>query len=144
MNIWQYDGSDFTHEIAQSKIEEGYIGFVYIITDISTGIKYIGKKLLISRKKLPPLKGQKKKRNKIVETDWAIYHGSSETVKELVLLRPDDFHREIICFAKMKGELNYLEAKIQFERDALIRPREFHNCIIACKIHRNHVRSLWQ
>ena len=63
---------------------EDYVGFVYQITDKTNDKKYIGKKGLISKRRLPPLKGKKRRRIKIIETDWQDYYGSSETVKMLV------------------------------------------------------------
>jgi len=143
MNIWQYNGSDFTAEDAQTKIDEGYIGFLYIITDASNGKKYVGKKLLSSKKKLTPLKGQKRKRIKIIQSDWESYHGSSESLKEQVALRIDDFHREIIEFAKAKGELSYIEAKYQFEHNVLLDRNNWYNGIISCRINYKHLRALW-
>jgi len=40
-------------------IPEGYIGFVYLITNTQTGQKYIGKKLAQFKRTKPPLKGKK-------------------------------------------------------------------------------------
>lgn len=141
MNIWQYQEKDFTPELAQEKIDEGYIGFVYEITD-SDNKKYCGKKLLLSKRKLPPLKGQKKKRLKITQSDWMTYHGSSDLVKEQVELRPDDFNREILFFCKSKSELSYREAKYQFDNDVLLRS-DYWNGIINCRINHNHLKDLW-
>jgi len=143
MNSWIYQGVEFTQELAQEYINAGMIGFVYEITDISNNMKYIGKKLLLSKRKLPPLKGQKRKRTKIIESDWSIYHGSSETVKEQVELRPDDFHREILEFAKSKGVLNYIEMKHQILKEVLLRRSEYYNGIIAGKINAIHIKDLW-
>ena len=41
---WLYNEVPFTRELAQEKIDEGYIGFVYEITDSLNGKKYIGPK----------------------------------------------------------------------------------------------------
>ena len=51
-------------------IPEGYIGFVYLITNLTTGQKYIGKKLAQFKRTKPPLKGKKLKRRSTVESDW--------------------------------------------------------------------------
>lgn len=133
--MWYYKDKEFTSE----DIEDN-IGFVYCITDLQNGKKYIGKKGLISRRKLPPLKGQKRKRTKIVETDWKTYYGSSEEVKTLVEeCGADNFHREILRLCKSKGEMNYYEAKLQFEHDVLLKPNEYYNAFVGVKIHRKHV-----
>lgn len=141
--MWYYNEHVFTRESADEKISEGYIGFVYEITDVLNGKKYLGKKMLTSKKKLAPLKGQKRKRIVIGQSDWEKYYGSSETVKEQVALRKNDFKRDILVFCKSKGELSYMEAKYQFEREVLLRD-EYYNGIINCRINRSHVKNLWK
>ena len=134
---WYYKGEEFTSEMV-----EDYVGFVYLITDKSNGKKYVGKKLLTSKRKLPPLKGKTRKRTVVKETDWQQYYGSSDEVKLMVEEKgADNFRREIIYLCKSKGELGYLEAKYQFDHDVLLRD-DFYNGIIQVRIHRNHVKSL--
>jgi hypothetical protein len=140
-NQWHFESKPFTHEDALQKIDEGYIGFVYEITDNTTSKKYIGKKLLIGKRKLAPLKGQKRKRTKMIESDWQTYFGSSELVQRLVEERPQDFSREILFLCKTKGELSYVEAREQFAREVLLSD-DYHNNFIGCKIHGSHVASL--
>jgi hypothetical protein len=140
-NQWTYKNNAFLPEDAAAKAEEGYIGFIYLITDNQTNKKYIGKKLLISRRRLPPLKGKKRKRLKIVETDWNTYFGSSESVQALVAERIADFSREILYFCKSKGELSYVETREHFAREVLLSD-EYMNNFISCKIHGKHVASL--
>jgi len=133
---WFYNGEEFLD------IPEDYIGFVYIITQLDTDKKYVGKKLFWSKKTLPPLKGKTRKRRKIVESDWQDYFGSSELVKRLLLENGRDaFRRDILYLCKTKGEMGYLEAKEQFYRDVLL-DDSYLNGIINCKIHRSHVKSL--
>jgi hypothetical protein len=135
--MWFYKGEVFTSEMI-----EDYVGFVYLITDKSNNKKYVGKKLLTSKRKLAPLKGKTRKRTVVKETDWQKYYGSSEEVKLMVEEKGvDNFHREILYLCMSKGQLGYLEAKYQFENDVLLR-EDYYNGIIQCKIHRNHVRSL--
>jgi hypothetical protein len=135
--MWFYKGKVFTSEMI-----EDYVGFVYLITDKSNNKKYVGKKLLTSKRKLAPLKGKTRKRTVVKETDWQKYYGSSEEVKLMVEEKGvDNFHREILYLCMSKGQLGYLEAKYQFENDVLLRD-DYYNGIIQCKIHRNHVRSL--
>lgn len=135
--MWFYNGEVFTSEMIGE-----YVGFVYLITDKSNNKKYVGKKLLTSKRKLPPLKGKTRKRTVVKETDWQKYYGSSEEVKLMVEEKGvDNFHREILYLCMSKGQLGYLEAKYQFEHDVLLRD-DYYNGIIQCKIHRNHVRSL--
>lgn len=143
MGDWYYKGKTFGVNDAVEKIADGYIGFIYEVTDNSNGKKYIGKKLLTTTKKLPPLKGTKRKRKKIVHSDWQTYYGSSELVKELVEERADTFSREILDFCKAKGELSYIEAKYHFEREVLL-SEDYYNAFIGCKIHAKHVKNLWK
>jgi hypothetical protein len=135
-NPWLYHNKPFTSDDIGD-----YIGFVYVITD-SNGMKYVGKKTFKSRRKLAPLKGKTRKRIKIVESDWKTYYGSSEEVKLLVEQNGvDSFKREIIHLCYKKGEMGYLEAKEQFDRNVLLSD-EYYNGIINCKIHRSHVQGL--
>jgi len=134
---WYYKDEEFTSEMIGD-----YVGFVYLITDKSNNKKYVGKKLLTSRRKLPPLKGKTRRRTVVKETDWQKYYGSSEEVKLMVEEKgSDNFQREILFLCKSKGELGYIEAKYQFEHDVLLRD-DYYNGIIQVKIHKNHVRSL--
>jgi hypothetical protein len=132
---WYYEGKPFTSEMIEDNL-----GFVYIVTDKRNGKDYIGKKSLMSKRRLPALKGKKRKRIKIVETDWKSYCGSSEEVKLLLEVYGIDlFHREIVRLCKTKGQLNYYEAKLQFETDCLLKPDEYYNAFIGCKISRSHL-----
>lgn len=135
--MWYYNEKEFTSEMI-----EDYIGFVYLITDLSNNKKYVGKKTLQSKRKLPPLKGKKRRRTKIVESNWQDYFGSSEEVNRLVEEHGrDNFKREILHLCKSKGEMSYLEVKEQIEREVLL-DDEYYNGIIQVKIHRSHVKSL--
>jgi hypothetical protein len=133
--MWSYKGEEFTTEMIGDNI-----GFVYIVTDKVTGMKYVGKKGFFSKVTKPPLKGKKRKRRSLKESDWKKYCGSSETVKSLVEENGlDHFDREILHLCKAKGELTYKELKEQVDREVLFKPDEYFNAFIGCKIHRNHV-----
>ena len=135
--MWYYNGEEFTSEMIGD-----YVGFVYLITDLSNDKKYVGKKTLVSKRKLPPLKGKTRRRTKIVESDWQDYYGSSEEVKALVEDRGrDQFKREILHLCKGKGEMSYLELKEQVDREVLFKD-EYYNEFIGAKIHSKHVASL--
>ena len=138
MKNWNYEGKPFTSDMVGD-----YEGFVYIVTDLINGMKYIGKKNFHSRTKLKPLKGQKRKRKKISPSDWEKYHGSSEEVKLLFEEHGyDRFNREILHLCMSKGDMNYLELKEQIVRDVLLKPHEYYNAFVGGKIHRNHVKNL--
>ena len=141
--MWFYKNIEVTPELYQQYREEGFIGFVYVVTDNVNGMKYLGKKLWVSTRKLAPLKGQKRKRTKVVETDWMTYYGSSEEVQKLVQEHGDKrFSREILQLCKTKGELNYVEAMLQFKLEVLLHSEVWYNGISQCKIHRNHAKSV--
>jgi len=136
MSCWYYN-----KEIIDT-IPENTQGFVYIITENSTGMMYIGKKNFWTKKTQPPLKGKTRKRRSIVESDWRAYFGSSDKVKQLLLEHgADSFHREIIHMCKSKSEMSYLEAKEQFDRNVLLDDR-YYNGIINCRINRKHVAHM--
>lgn len=117
-----------------------WVGFVYLITDLSTNKKYVGKKFFWSKRRLPPLKGKSRRRVVVKESDWKQYYGSSEDLKTLVENKGEDFYyREILHLCKSKGECSYLEAKEQFDRDVLYRD-DYFNEFIGCKIHSKHLK----
>jgi len=134
MTHWLYEGQPF-----ESDMIGDYVGFVYLITNLENDKKYIGKKWFWSTKKLPPLKGKKRKRTVVKESDWKQYYGSSEEVKLLLeQLGKDNFKREILRLCKTKGECTYYEAKLQFDFDVLLRD-DYYNEFIGCKIHSKHL-----
>jgi hypothetical protein len=104
----------------------------------------VGRKYFKSKRKLKPLKGRKNKRIRIVETDWQDYYGSSKRLLEDIdKLGKDQFKREIICLCKTRGDTNYMEAKIQFDEDVLLRDDNY-NGIIAIKIGVGSVKNLME
>lgn len=137
MDQWTYNETPF-----ESEDIGNYAGFVYLITDVSNGKKYVGKKNFWSTRRLPPLKGKTRKRTVKKESDWKDYFGSSEQVKLLVESHGrDNFKREILHLCNTKGEMSYLEAKEQFDRNVLFSD-EYYNEFIGCKIHAKHVKGI--
>ena len=59
--MWYYNNEPFTSEMIEDNV-----GFVYEILDTRNGMIYIGKKGLTTKRKLPPLKGAKRKRKKVL------------------------------------------------------------------------------
>jgi Putative endonuclease segE, GIY-YIG domain len=116
------------------EIPEGVIGFVYLITNLTTGQKYIGKKLAQFKRTKPPLKGKKLKRRSTVESDWREYYGSSDRLNaDLQAQGPEKFTREILYYCKSKAEMSYLEAREQFERRVL-ESDDYYNGIINVRV----------
>jgi hypothetical protein len=135
MGEWTYRGSTFTADDVGA-----HKAFVYVITNLTDGRRYVGKKLLWTRK----VKTVNKKKKKIlVQSDWPSYHGSSEELKrDVELLGEDSFSREILHLCAAPGEASYLEMKEQILRDVLLR-KDYYNLFVGGKIHANHVKNLW-
>lgn len=120
-------------------IPEGAIGFVYRITNKTTGTKYIGKKLFFRTIVRPPLKGQRRKRRTVVESDWKTYFSSSDVLKkQLAESSLDNFDKEILAICYSKGMLSYTEAKLQFDLGVLF-DESYLNGIIQVRINKTHV-----
>ena len=118
----------------QIPIPEDRFGFIYEITNITNGKKYIGKKQMVRRIKRKPLKGKKRKRIDFIESDWKSYTGSSDSLNnDILTLGIDKFKFNILKFCQSKFELSYFEAKIQFENDVLL-SENYYNGIINCRI----------
>ena len=111
--MWLHENKEVT---SIEEMPEGTFGYVYQVTHIPTGLKYIGKKQLISNRTLPPLKGEKRKRKIQKESDWKTYYGSQAEIKTLVKESKDksEFKREILQYCKTKKQLTYFEIKWQF------------------------------
>lgn len=110
--MWKYK-----NEIISSvnQMPEDSFGFIYEITHNPTGRKYLGKKVLQFNRTLPPLKGQKRKRKVIKESDWMTYYGSHPEFKQLIKEKKvEEFTREILLFVPTKKLLTYFEAKFLF------------------------------
>jgi hypothetical protein len=130
---WIYKDAEFT----EHNIGENY-GFVYIITHLTTGKKYIGKKFFYSlRTKV--IKGKKKKFK--VSSDWQTYYGSnSELQNDVQVHGKENFKREIIHLCKSKGECGYLEAKEQFDR-CVLESEDYYNAWIMVKVRKTHIKA---
>ena len=133
--MWYYN------EEAFEETPEEYQGFVYMITELDTGKKYIGKKFFWKPKILPKTKTRKRRIKTRVESDWRKYYGSSVEVKSLVEEKGvDNYKRDILYLCRTKGECSYYEAKLQFQYDVLLSD-DFYNEFIGCKIHSKHIRN---
>ena len=113
MSEWQYQNKPLN----ENEIPVDAMGFIYMITQLSTGKKYIGKKLLTAAS-TKTVKGVKKKIRK--PSDWKEYWSSSPDLKALISqVGQQDFVREILVFAKSKGSIAYLEEMALYQCGAL-------------------------
>lgn len=117
MSNWIYQGKEILTE--EDIPFEKPMGFIYLITQKSTGKRYIGRKLLTKAKK-KAFDGKKKKIR--VQSDWQKYWSSSPQIKEWIKEAggTSDFTREILCFVSSKSELLYAEEYALYTSNALL------------------------
>lgn len=114
-NGWKYKDTVIT-SLEDIPVKNA-VGFIYIITQKSTGKLYLGKKLL-TKAASKTIKGVKKKLRK--ESDWLSYWSSSPKIQQWIEESgTDDFEREILVFASSKGSMVYLEEFGLYEVGAL-------------------------
>jgi hypothetical protein len=138
---WTYQGQ------VVNELPEDCVGYVYLITNLESGRKYIGKKLSKFSKttyKTVKLKNGNKKRKRIkskIESDWQTYYGSNTQLNEDVKQSgTDKFSREILYYCKSKAECSYIEAKLQFEYRVL-ESDDYYNGHIQVRVHGSHIKS---
>ena len=139
--MWTYKGTEVV------ALPEECVGFVYIIVNVLTGRKYIGKKLAKFSKttyKVVKLKNGNKKRKKIrskIDSDWQLYYGSNDQLnKDIAELGSDNFTREILFYCTSKASCSYIEAREQFNHRVL-ESDDYYNGQIVCRIHGSHIKN---
>lgn len=139
LRMWTYNNVEVT------EIADDIVGFVYLITNLTNGRMYIGKKLAKFSKttvKTVKLKNGTKKKKKVrskVDSDWRDYYGSSiELSADVNALGKENFKREILHYCKSKAACSYIEAREQFERKVL-ETKDYYNGQIQCRIHGSHI-----
>jgi len=129
---WFYKDKEFEYS------DEWY-GFTYLIENLKTGRKYIGRKYL-TKAAYKTVKGKRKKIRK--ESDWETYYGSSPSLlADVELYGKEHFKRTILRLCKSRGECNYFEAKEIFDKDAVL-DGNYYNQWVSCKVQASHVKSL--
>ena len=130
---WEYNGKDFTEDLVGNNY-----GFVYQITNLTNGKKYIGKKFFYSAK-TKQVKGKKKKYK--ASSNWQTYYGSSDNLtKDVLQLGHENFKREILHLCLTKGECGYLEAKEQF-RNNVLETDNYYNSWIMVRVRKDHIKG---
>jgi hypothetical protein len=136
---WYYQDQLIEH------LPEECVGFVYLITNITTGRKYIGKKLAKFSKtsyKTVKLKNGTKKKKKIrskIDSDWRDYYGSNvELSKDVEQLGKENFRRDILFYCTSKAQCSYIEAREQFTHKVL-ESKDYYNGQISVRVHGSHI-----
>jgi hypothetical protein len=128
-------------------LPEDCVGFVYLITNLVTGRKYIGKKLAKFSKttyKVVKLKNGNKKKKKIrskIDSDWLTYYGSNDELnKDIQTLGQENFKREILYYCNSKAQCSYIEAREQF-RHQVLESDAYYNGQISVRVHGSHIKN---
>ena len=109
-NPWTYKGTTFT-----SADIGDFFGYVYCITNLKSGRKYIGRKNFQQHRKH---RGSRRKRTS--ESNWKAYYGSSKELNEdRKLLGNSSVKREIISLHRTGGKVNYEEKRQLFLNNVL-------------------------
>ena len=109
-NPWLFEGTPFLSE----NIDDNF-GFVYLITNLQNGRRYIGRKYFWQFR---TPKGKKRKVKS--ESDWKKYYGSCPELKEdIEQLGRQNFSRTILSLHKTPGKTNYEETRQLFTNNVL-------------------------
>ena len=109
-NPWTYKGTTFT-----SADIGDFFGYVYCITNLQSGKRYIGRKYFQQHRK--PRGGRRKRTS---ESNWKAYYGSSKELNEdRKLLGNSTFRREILGLYRTQGKVNYEETRQLFLNNVL-------------------------
>lgn len=138
---WLFEGAQI------ETLPEDCVGFVYLITNLLSGRKYIGKKLAKFSKttyRVVKLKNGTKKRKKIkskIDSDWLTYYGSNDELnKDIQTLGPENFKREILYYCTSKAQCSYIEAREQF-RHQVLESDAYYNGQISVRVHGSHIKN---
>jgi hypothetical protein len=127
-----------TDEFTEEHIGEAF-GFVYMITHLKTGRKYIGKKFF-TKSKTKQVKGKKKRSR--VSSDWKTYWGSNKKLQEEVKENGvDQYIREILHLCKTRSECSYWENWEIFTRHALML-ESYYNEWTSVRVRKDHLIKL--
>lgn len=132
---WIYNNLPFT------EVPDDAFGFIYCITHLPTGKKYIGRKYFTKAKIQQKTKTKKKKKLRVV-SDWETYYGSSaELLEDIQKFGKDQFKREILRLCKKRGETNYYETHFIITMGALLSD-QFYNKWVSLKLHKSSLGHL--
>lgn len=129
---WLYRGEAFT------EVPVGIVSFVYMLTCVETGRRYIGKKGFIS---VSTEMANGRRKNTKRPSDWVKYYSSNLEIMAMVKGgNGKKFTREILHLCKTKGTASYLEAKEIFSNGALEDPEKWYNYFLEIKVNGGHLK----
>jgi len=129
---WTYNNESVSDEL----IGDSY-GFVYIITNLQSQRRYIGRKYL-TKAAYKTVNGKRKKIRKA--SDWETYYGSNKVLLEDVKrLGEVNFTRTIMMFGRNRSECAYWETHHIFAMEALLSD-SFYNEWVTCKISKKNIK----
>lgn len=98
---------------------EEFEGFVYLICNVLTTKSYVGRKYLWARTR-KKIKGRKRKKRCVKESDWRSYKSSSDDLKrDIEKFGVENFTFLILSIHKTRAQTNYEEVRQFFLRDVL-------------------------
>ena len=107
---WQFD-KEFN--------PEEWVGFVYEITHLSSGRKYLGKKFFWSTTR-KAVKDRKNKKKVVKESNWKSYTGSSKwLLSEIALHGKENFSFKILSLHETRSSLAWSEVERIVSSNAL-------------------------
>jgi len=108
---------------------ENYFGFVYLITNLKSGKKYIGRKYFGTTRRVK-VKGKKRRRVVRKDSNWREYTGSSKILNnDIEKLGKKNFKFEILILGETKGQVNYLEENLHHKFHVSIKEEYYNDCI---------------
>lgn len=119
--MWIYKGKPL------KQVPDGYLGFLYLITNKVDGRIYVGKKQFttkakhkISKREKTATKTRKRYKVTVKESNWQDYNSScKELIDDFNRLGVNCFEKTILDFAKTKADLTFLEVMYQFNYNVL-------------------------
>lgn len=97
----------------------GFEGFVYLVVNLLTNRKYIGRKYFWAKTR-KKVKGRKNRKLTVKESDWRSYKSSSDDLKaDIAKYGEASFQFTILEMFKTRAQTNYAEIRQQFIRDVL-------------------------
>ena len=118
-----------------NEMPPGKQGFVYLITNLLTDKKYIGRKYATTTRRKPLTKKQRaagRVRKDVIKKDsnWANYTGSNIPLnKDIEEFGKENFKFEILYFGSTKGIINYIEENLHMKHDVILREDYYNDCV---------------